>query len=261
MAAGKIRVGTSGYSYADWAGTFYPKGMKQTEFLSYYSTVFDVCEINYTYYRMPDQGTVSSLLEKSDGRVDFAFKLHQSMTHGKGDVVDAARSFVAGIEPALASGKVLAILAQFPNSFRPDRESWERLDALAGSVGEVAPLVVEFRSSHWFRARFFERLRRMSVGFCCVDEPRGEGLIPPVAMATSEVAYVRLHGRNRAKWWKHDKAEERYDYLYSEEDIEDWAAKTEQLAQTVDEVLVFFNNHPRGQAASNAVQMKRLLGI
>ena len=261
MVEGTIRVGTSGYSYADWVGTFYPKGMKQSEFLAYYSRVFDVCEINYTYYRMPDAGTVSSLLIKSGGAVDFTFKLHQSITHADRFDAGLMEKFIRGIEPALTSGKVLAILAQFPNSFRPGRASWERIESIARAANGAAPLVVEFRSSHWFRARFFSRLERMGVGFCCVDEPRGEGLIPPVAVATSEVAYVRLHGRNRAKWWNHKSAEERYDYLYSEEEIEKWAAKIKKLARSTNKVLVFFNNHPRGQAAANALQMKRLLEV
>ena len=261
MAEGEIRVGTSGYSYVDWVGPFYPEGTRQSEFLAHYARFFDICEINYTYYRMPDPQTVAAMLQKSLGGVDFTFKLHRSITHEGDDAAACIRRFVAGIEPALAAGKVPAILAQFPNSFRPSREAWNRIGLLADALADVAPLVVEFRSVEWFRARFFDRLKRMGVGFCCVDEPRGEGLMPAVAIATGDVAYVRLHGRNRAKWWNHKSAEERYDYLYSADELEEWAAKIEELARSAARVLVFFNNHPGGKAVRNALELKRMLGV
>lgn len=261
MALTQIRVGTCGYSYRDWVGEFYPAGTSEPEFLKYYSRFFDVCEINYTFYKMPDNRTALAMLDKSDGKVDFVYKLHQSITHSVEDCVEPTKKFISGIAPSLETKKVVVLLAQFPNSFRPDRKSWEKIRTLKELAGESAPLVVEFRSTDWFRARYFDRLKNLSVGFCCVDEPRGEGLLPPVAVATSDVAYVRLHGRNRFKWWKPDKPEERYDYLYTEDELEEWVAKIETLSKQAGKVLVFFNNHPRGQAAKNAIEMKRVLGI
>jgi len=261
MALTTIRVGTSGYSYKDWVGEFYPVGMGEPEFLKYYSNFFDVCEVNYTFYKMPDCKTALAMLGKSGGKIDFAYKLHQSITHSREDCTNATKNFIAGIAPSLEAKKAIAVLAQFPNSFRPDRESWQKIGILAELLGGVIPLVVEFRSTDWFRARFFDRLKTLNAGFCCVDEPTGEGLLPPVAIATSDVAYVRMHGRNKFKWWKHKMPEERYDYLYTKDGLEEWAAKIEKLSSQAKKVLVFFNNHPKGQAAKNALELKRMMGM
>lgn len=261
MAIAEIKIGTCGYSYKDWVGEFYPVGMGEQEFLKYYSKFFDVCEINYTFYKMPDKKTAQAMLDKSEGKVDFVYKLHQSITHSAEDCIELTKEFISGIAPTLEAKKVDAILAQFPNSFRPDRRAWEKIRALKELVSESAPLVVEFRNADWLRARYFDRLRNLNVGFCCVDEPRGEGLLPPVAVATSDIAYIRFHGRNRFKWWKQNMPDERYDYLYTDDELKEWVAKIEALSKSASKVLIFFNNHPRGQAAKNAIELRRMLKI
>jgi len=101
----------------------------------------------------------------------------------------------------------------------------------------------------------------LSIGYCCVDEPRLKGLMPPLAVLTSNIGYVRFHGRNSEKWWKHEQAFERYNYLYSPEELSEWVGKIKALAEKSDKTFVIFNNHYQGQATLNARMMEELLGL
>ncbi|NLJ60750.1 MAG: DUF72 domain-containing protein, partial [Firmicutes bacterium] len=107
----------------------------------------------------------------------------------------------------------------------------------------------------------FDLLRSHSLGFCAVDEPRLPGLVPPIAEATSALGYVRFHGRNAKKWWKHDTPGERYDYLYQEAELKEWIPKIRQVADKTEKTYVFFNNCHSGQAAENARMLQTMLGL
>jgi uncharacterized protein YecE (DUF72 family) len=121
------------------------------------------------------------------------------------------------------------------------------------------PLVAEFRHAGWIEEPVFEFLKEHRIGFCCVDEPRHPSLPPPVAIATSAIGYVRFHGRSRAKWWQHGEASERYDYLYSEEELKEWIPKIRALLSVSEKIYAFFNNHPRGQAVANAKMLEEMM--
>ena len=152
------------------------------------------------------------------------------------------------------------ILAQFPYSFHATPQNRDFLRWMRDGFGEL-PLVVEFRNSRWLVEESFALLQELGLGYCCVDEPRLRGLMPPIARATSpDVAYVRFHGRNAEKWWKHDEAWERYDYSYSDEELQEWVPKIKGLAEEADIVYCFANNHWEGQAVSTARQLSLLLG-
>ncbi len=120
-------------------------------------------------------------------------------------------------------------------------------------------LVVEFRNRAWICDATFRLLEELNVGYCCVDQPRLRGLIPPVACATSPVAYIRFHGRNADKWWEHEHAWQRYDYLYSREELEEWLPKVERLAEHAERIFIFFNNHYQAQAVQNALLFRDML--
>jgi uncharacterized protein YecE (DUF72 family) len=123
------------------------------------------------------------------------------------------------------------------------------------------PTVVEFRQREWIVPQVGNLLRELGLGYCCVDEPRLPGLVPPIARATSDIGYVRFHGRNRAKWWEHDEAWERYDYAYSRDELEPWADKIRSLAEQTRETFVLANNHWQGQAVDTARQLRMLLQL
>ncbi len=119
--------------------------------------------------------------------------------------------------------------------------------------------MVEFRSRDWISERTFDELRELGFGFCCVDQPRFKSLVPPVAVVTGPVAYVRFHGRNYDKWWRHDEAWERYNYSYSDKELQEWLPKINQLDQESPLTLVYMNNHWQGQAVGTARQLKMLM--
>jgi uncharacterized protein YecE (DUF72 family) len=121
------------------------------------------------------------------------------------------------------------------------------------------PVVVEFRESAWVSDSTFELLRALDMGFCCVDEPELRGLMPPVAVATSDTAYVRFHGRNASQWWDHEHAWQRYDYTYSEEELQDWIPRLHELDAAAPLTLVYANNHYRGQSVDTLAKLGTLL--
>jgi uncharacterized protein YecE (DUF72 family) len=253
-----ILVGTSGFSYADWVGPFYPPHLKKADFLSYYSQHFRACELNFSYYRVPTARSLERMAEKSNGQVEFVVKANQEMTHTREDNQGVFEAFQEALQP-LADRQVLGgVLAQFPYSFHNTQENRAYLSQFRERLPDV-PLIVEFRNRKWIKEATFNLLQKLGWGFCCVDEPSLRGLLPPVAVATSAIGYVRFHGRNRAKWWQHDDPAERYDYLYTESELREWVPRIHSLAQRTDKVYVFTNNHRRGQAAKNASQLQAML--
>jgi len=127
-------------------------------------------------------------------------------------------------------------------------------------VGDV-PTVVEVRNAGWAAVETYDLLKRLGFGFCSVDEPALRGLMPRVAVATSRVGYVRFHGRNAADWWKHEHAWQRYNYLYSEEELAEWAPRVRSLDAETDVTYLFFNNHYQGKSAQNAVMFAKMLSL
>ena len=128
--------------------------------------------------------------------------------------VSVFKAFCQVLEPVIPAGKLGCILAQFPYGFQLNRSNWDYLKLLRERLGEL-PVIVEFRNAQWLRSEVFDWLRHLDLGFCCVDEPQLPNLLPPLAEATSEIGYIRFHGRNSAKWWQHEQAYERYDYSYT----------------------------------------------
>jgi len=251
-----IRIGTSGFSYADWTGRVYPEGLPARDQLSYYAREFSTVELNVTYYRVPDSAMVEGWARKTPDGFLFAVKAYQGLTHEREQPEFAP--FVEALQPLVAAGKMGCILAQFPNSFRPLPENHDYLKRLRDGLGGL-PAVVEFRHASWFNLRTFELLRTLGLGFCSVDEPKLPGLMPRVAAATGPVAYVRFHGRNASKWYNHKEAWQRYDYTYTAEELQEWVPKIRQLDASAEVTLVYFNNHFEGQAVKGAQDLGQLL--
>jgi uncharacterized protein YecE (DUF72 family) len=254
----KILIGTSGFSYDDWRGYFYPADLKREEMLSFYARYFPVVEINATYYRLPTPTTMLQMARKVPEGFRFVVKANQEMTHADRFQPEAFAQFREALEPLREAGMLGCVLAQFPWSFRRTPEN-ERFLGIVRRELPGTPVVVEFRNAEWVAEETFARLRGEGLGFCAVDEPPLKGLVPPVVEATSPIGYVRFHGRNREKWWRHEHAYERYDYLYSEEELREWTPRIAQLAAETEETYVFFNNHYIGKAGQNARQMADLL--
>ena len=255
-----LYIGTSGYSYPDWRGPFYPKSLAAKDYLPYYSRHFNTVEINYTYYRPPDRHTMARMLANSSGRVLFSIKANREMTHERVATAETYQRFIHALEPLAEAGVLGAVLFQFPYSFHHTPKNVDYLKGVRDLLPDM-PLVVEFRQARWIRQETFELLKELEMGFCCVDEPALKGLVPPVVVVTSNPAYLRFHGRNSQKWFNHEKSSERYDYLYSSEELQEWVPKIKKMADGAENTLVYMNNHFTGKAVQNANMLIEALEI
>lgn len=255
---GRIRVGTSGYSFPDWVGPFYPPGTKRHEMLDYYQRFFNTVEINVTYYRIPPPATMQRMVERTPPHFDFMIKVPGALTHKREKTREPVVGFRKAITPLEEAHKFAGALAQFPYSFHRSSKSEAYLRWLREVLPEM-PLFVEFRHKSWDREDLAELLESLQMGFCSVDEPALPGLIPRRAMTVGDVAYTRFHGRNAATWW--GGGSERYDYRYSQSELSEWAAILEGMAERAPRSYVFFNNCHAGHAVLNAKMMEDLLGL
>ena len=251
-------LGTSGFSYNDWVGNFYPAGMPRAEWLSYYAREFNTCEVNSTFYALPKPSNLKAMADKTGDGFLFCFKANQEMTHQRDDNAHVFKAFCQVLQLIISAGKLGCILAQFPYSFGFDRRNWDYLSLFKERLGGL-PVVIEFRNARWLRSEVFDWLREHELGFCCVDEPRLPNLLPPLAETTSNISYVRFHGRNSAKWWQHEQAYERYDYSYTPQELSEWLPKIHKLDSVAEKTFVFANNHWRGQAVSTIRQLRLML--
>jgi uncharacterized protein YecE (DUF72 family) len=254
-----VFVGTAGFSYKDWAGSFYPPGTPAREMLETYSRSFPVVEINSTYYAIPEPARIDSMARRTPVDFQFTVKANREMTHAVPEAGAPFGEFKRAIRPLLDHGKLGCVLAQFPWGFKNTGENRAYLEVLAAGL-EGVDTVVEFRNSQWERDETFALLSELGLGYCSVDEPGLSGLITGRAEVTSDVGYVRFHGRNAANWWDSGRESwERYDYLYSESELAEWLPRVDGMEQKADRVYVIFNNHYKGQAPTNARMFEEML--
>ncbi len=255
----EILIGTSGYSYKEWVGPVYPAGTPQGQYLRCYVERFAVVELNFSFYRQPEPAMLERMLQTSGGRLGFTVKAFRELTHDihPAEFKGVADQFRRGIRPLEEAGRLDAVLLQFPYSFHYTRENREYLAGLTGHMGGL-PLAVEFRNAEWFSERVFQGMRKAGLSLVCVDEPQLPRLPPPVQEVTAPLGYIRFHGRNATNWWKGED-QSRYDYLYNDDELREWLPRIAAMAEHVSKLLVFFNNHWRGQAAMNAQRLMELV--
>ncbi len=259
LLSSRIFIGTSGYSYDDWRGAFYPLRIKREEMLRHYTKEFSFTEINSSYYHLPSFQFFLRLAEKTPSDFLFTVKAHKSLTHERGgDLKATSEKFRSALKPLIETGKLGAILLQFPYSFKNCEENRKYLLRLRELMGEL-PLAVEFRHTSWEQKPVWDFLRMHEIAYVSVDEPQIKGLLGRSAVLTSSIGYVRFHGRNAEKWWKHEESYERYDYLYTEEELREWVPKIKSLSNGAKQIFVAFNNHYRGKAVINAKMLQKLL--
>jgi len=265
-----IYIGTSGWSYpkgeGTWKGFFYPPG-KINE-LEYYGQFFNTVEINSSFYRPPDPGYVYNWVRRVPAGFLFAVKLWQKFTHPKmykeATGEDAAISrqdvdmFSRCLEPLARSGKLGALLAQFPPSFKKDDSGRQILGAVANAFGQY-PLTVELRHRSWSDdAGTAELLRESNIAWVQIDEPKFGSSVAAEVPVTADIAYFRFHGRNAKEWWTGD-SETRYRYLYSADEINELAERVKAAAGEARTLFAFFNNHWQAYAPRNANDLKAAL--
>ena len=268
----KMYIGTSGWSYpkgeGTWTGYFYPAG-KINE-LEYYSQFFNTVEINSSFYRPPNPEYVRNWVRRVPDGFLFTAKLWQKFTHpkmykeatGEEAVIsqEDVELFNRSIEPLVEKGKLGALLAQFPPSFKNDIYGQRILTAVIRTFGRYR-LAVELRHRSWSDDGNTARLlRENNIAWVRIDEPKFQSSVAAEIPLTSDMAYFRFHGRNAEMWWKGD-SETRYRYLYSAAEIDELADRVRVAGEKANLTFAFFNNHWQGYAPRNAVSMMRTLQV
>jgi uncharacterized protein YecE (DUF72 family) len=296
-----LRIGTAGWNYptgrGTWNGVFYPvprRRPKGFDELSFYAEHFDTVEVNSTFYGQPRADICRKWAERTPHGFEFSVKLYQKFTHpemfkkalshrmaksvdrslfeeaAERDALTALAGtnqadvdeFRAGIEPLAATGKLGAVLAQFPASFKDSPATREYLSQLLQTLGAYS-LAIELRHKSW-SDRIGETLALLDeyhAAWVQIDEPKfrfsiRQNYLPNVR----GFYYMRLHGRNAANWWRHDKAEDRYDYLYSGDELEEFSDTADAARRLVKKLYLYTNNHFSAKSVANAVMLKKQLG-
>ena len=256
------RIGPAGWAYKDWAGIVYP-AKKSPNFheLTFLARFFDALEINVSFYRPLTPKTANAWLHRVKANANFRFtvKLWRGFTHERNATSADEREFKDGVAPLLQAGRLGALLLQFPWSFRNTDETRTYIAHLRAQFAEY-PLVLEVRHASWAEPGTINFLEQMEVGLCNIDQPLFKKSIKPSALATSAVGYVRLHGRNYQSWFTENKhTGERYDYLYSTDELDPWVDRIKAIEHTTKETYVVANNHYLGKAVVNALEISSLL--
>ena len=265
----RIRVGPAGWSYPDWAGYAYParrpKGFHEATYLVEF---FDTIEINTSFYNPIRAELAKGWIERVAANVNFMFtaKMWQRFTHDPNPSppppsAEDEKLVRAGFDVLRDAGKLGAVLLQFPFSFHRTEETYAYLDGVLKRFADY-PLAVEVRHATWNVPEVFELLRERCVGFCNIDQPVIGKSLEPSAHVTGPVGYVRLHGRRYDTWFSDDEtisSFERYNYLYSVEELRPWVARVEKVAKAAKDVYVITNNHYQGKGVVNALQLISML--
>lgn len=261
-----IRIGPAGWTYKDWEGVVYPKprpsGFDPLEMMA---SLFDTVEINTSFYAPMSARNAQAWLARTAFNRDFRFtaKLWRRFTHEREGVWtnEEVRQARAGLDVLHEAGRLGAVLVQFPWSFRNTEEDRDWVDAIVSDFADY-PLVLEVRHGSWNEPAFYTELAERGLGFVNIDQPMFRNSIAPSARATAAVGYVRVHGRNYKDWFRKDAgAMERYDYLYSAQELQPWVERTKEIAQhpRVQDVYVITNNHVRGKGVANALMLESML--
>ena len=260
----RLRIGPAGWSYPDWSGFVYPphrsKSFHEATFLAEF---FDTIEINTSFYQPISPNHAAAWIERVAANPAFLFtaKLWQRFTHEPSATAEAERNVRAGFDVLREAGKLGAVLLQFPFSFHKSPETVAHLSALLKRFADY-PLVVELRHSSWQTQATLDLLREHDAGFCNIDQPIIGNSVTPTAQSTSPTGYVRFHGRRYDTWFSDDPklpAHERYNYLYSLDELNPWVARIQEVQKHTRNVFVVTNNHYQGKAVVNALQLLSIL--
>ena len=246
LSTDRILLGTSGWSYNEWEGSFYRRGEKRK--LRAYSRIFQTVEIDSTWYRYPSKGTVMGWLRYSPSDFVFTAKIPKVITHEKklglnGEIQEDLTAFLDLMQPLQLNGKLGCLLTQLPPSYGYNPEN---LEAFFEALPPPFRFAVEFRNLSWMREETWQLLQKYRVAYTNVDEP----LLPPEVHLTTDFAYFRWHGRGKKPW---------FNYLYKKEELGPWIPKVLAASKQVKRVYGYFNNHFHGYAPENCLRVIEML--
>jgi uncharacterized protein YecE (DUF72 family) len=267
-------IGTAGWSYKDWEGIVYPAQIKKSQHpVEYMAQYFDMLEINTSFYGhiKPEWGKLwCRNARRANPRFLFTAKLNRAFTHSPIAVVESTSSGTIRIGPdderlaksgldSIAEENMLgAVLVQFPISFKNTNPNRDYLDALLDKFIQY-PLVIEVRHNGWTNEGTLRYFAQKGVAFCNIDQPLLGKAVVPGELVTSPLGYVRLHGRNYEQWFDSDSGSDRYNYLYTHEELLGWEKRIAAISSKAQKTFVVANNHFEGKAAVNALQLKSML--
>jgi uncharacterized protein YecE (DUF72 family) len=259
MMAGKLYFGPAGWSYPDWKGTVYPGDMKGHP-LNFLERWFNMVEINTTFYRLPERRMAENwcLIPKSD---DFLFtvKLGQNFTHGREEILKSEREgYIDLFRVFKFYNRLGGILIQFPWSFVFNGSNFDYLKRLVDSFREFV-LILEVRHSGWMNEEFLGYINKNGISFCNIDQPAMRNNIGLTDIVSSETGYFRFHGRNLNAWFGDTNRDMRYNYLYSQPELDELICKIKAINEKTGKTYVVGNNHFKGQAVINLLQIKEKL--
>ena len=293
MGTSDLRIGTSGWNYPSgrgtWNGIFYPPSRgrsKGFDELAFYAEHFNTVEVNSTFYGQPRAEVCRGWAQRTPAGFEFSIKLYQKFTHpkmfkeafvrgipsgagGQALLDELARpnesdldAFRSGIEPLASSGKLGALLAQFPPSFKDSPASRDYLQRLLQAFQDYR-VAVELRHSSWSDAvgDTLALLNPFGSAWVQIDEPKFRLSIKQNFLPNVEgLYYMRLHGRNAKEWWTHEKTEDRYNYLYTAPEVSEFVETAEAARQLVKKLYLYTNNHFSAKSVANAAMIKKQLG-
>jgi uncharacterized protein YecE (DUF72 family) len=256
-----LRLGPAGWDYPDWQGVVYPAGLKGTDRLTFLAALFDVVEVNVTFYRPITPKMAERWREAVAGAPKFRFtaKLWQVFTHERRLAAPELAQFQEGLEPLLDAGRLGVLLAQFPYSFHNTEANRDYLLSLKSLLPKY-PLAVEVRHRSWQQRAIREFLAEAGLDFCNIDQPLVSYPMGATRWVTGTKGYLRCHGRRKEKWFEFGEDRgARYNYLYGPEELAELAGRAQALMEKAAASYVIFNNHPAGQAVANALELLHIL--
>ena len=266
--AATIRLGTCSFADEGLLKAWYPRGVSTPKArLGYYAERFDTVEVDSPYYHLPDPAVTGRWAQGTPPEFTFHVKAHATMTgHEPAEQEQAFAEFRASLEPLELSGKLRGILLQYHPRFVKSEEAKAELGRVRALLDPLVPLV-EFRHRSWLeedeRADTFSFLERSGLAYVSVDAPRtrASNVVPPIAAATHPVAYVRFHGRNWKTWNIRNarSSAERFDWMYSAEELAEWVEPLGRLAEQSEEVYALMNNNRADYAPRSATILRGLL--
>jgi uncharacterized protein YecE (DUF72 family) len=250
------------WSYKDWEGIVYP-APRPRDFnpLRHLGRQFEFVEVNTTFYRIPSEKMTAGWVKKTEDLPNFTFwvKMYQQFTHQRSISREEAAAFKRSLEPLRRASKLAGLLVQFPYSFKLNTGYLKYAAGLA-DVFQEYPLAMEFRHNSWNRRELFELFREKKLIWVNIDQPVMSLNLPLTAVMTHpEISYFRLHGRNQATWFSGQGRDARYNYDYSLKELNEIGQKIKDLVALAKKVFISGNNHYKGQAVKNLLELKKIL--
>jgi uncharacterized protein YecE (DUF72 family) len=250
----QVWLGTSGYSYPDWVGGFYPVGIRQGAMLKFYAGHFPLVELNFSFYRLPTPQMLARLAEQTPEGFQFIVKLPRTISHEESP--RELPAFREAVEELRKRRRLTGVLCQLPQATHRTTQAESWLKQVARQLADYS-FAVEFRHRSWSVPEVVPWLSAFGIDLVAVDVPDLPNLYPCGWVQSSRQAYVRLHSRNASNWYQSDK--DRYDFDFEDTALTEWVDAMRGAANQTDRVLLLFNNCQRSQAAANARRMRELL--